>query len=315
MPSKTFYVYVVFLILVLAGAPAWAQGPGGGPGGPGQGPGQGPPEDFPGFAGLPVERNLVLPQVALGQGVVTTIVLSNMGLGQRMPWLPQPEDIALQGTIHFFDPEGEALTVIPEGGQPTQAVAFELGAAETVFLALTADAPLQTGWALIDVEDGDSNWGFMDGRMPFRGERLMATAYYTIEDGNGVLTQVGVVPATFERGLFQHLLMPAQFGSGLNTGVALVNVDDEALEAELVLRSGDRSVQLTTSIMLQPGQQRARFIDELFPGLEDGFQGVLEVRSGQSGLVALGLLSNQGILTSVPTRHFGVWTQNGPMMP
>ncbi|HSR68303.1 MAG TPA: hypothetical protein VLU25_10205 [Acidobacteriota bacterium] len=262
-----------------------------------------------------MERNLVLPQVALGQEVVTTLVLSNMGLPQRLHWLPQPEDVALKGTIRFFDPQGEPLTVIPEGGQATQAVAFELGAAEAVFLALSSEAPLQTGWALIEVEDGDSDWGFMDGRIPFRGERLMATAYYTIKDGQGVLTQVGVVPATFQRGLFQHLLMPAQFGSGLNTGVALVNVDDEPLEAEMVLRSGDGSVQLMTSIMLQPGQQRARFIDELFSGLEEGFQGVLEVHSDRSGLIALGLLSNQGILTAVPTRHFGTWTQHGPMMP
>ena len=86
-------------------------------------------------------------------------------------------------------------------------------------------------------------------------------------------------------------------------------------------RLATRSVASRTYLPVNPfslaaGNQTALFIDQLFPGsVPDGFQGSLEVTTSEEGVVVMGLLMTQGILTSLPTHHFGGWQQGNGMMP
>lgn len=311
MKTSPFRLQALLTAFFLSGAALLAQGQG-----PGHGPGE-PPEDFPGFAGHHLEHNLVLAQVAVGPNATTTIVLHNLGNPQRLAWA-SADELEVSGTIFFFNPDGTPLEVTPAQGDPSSEVPFLLGPSQIAFLDFSAAGPDRSGWALIELGDDDSEgdpWGLMDGHSPQRGERLMATAFYTIQGQGGAQSQVGVIPAVFERGLHLTSVLAAQAGGNLDTGVAVVNIDSQAADIQLRLRSADGQMVASTMINLPAGNQVARFLKELFgQQLPEPFQGTLEVVSDEDGVVTLGLLSNQGLLTSIPTRHFGQWVR-GSMMP
>lgn len=289
-----------------------AQGPGMGPGGGfGHGPGSGY-ENFPGWRGMELEHNLILPQVAVGEGVTMTLILNNMGGPQRMGWL-EPEDYVTTGTIHFFDSSGADLPV-RINGQAGSEFPFSLQPSEVLFLDVTPNDPgLRVGWLLLEVDDSnlENSWGLMDGHPVGRGERVMVTAYYSISDAQGSLaSQVSVMPGVFERGLFLNSVVTAQFDNGLRTGVALVNPGDLDVAMELRLTDATGRLVATEQFTLPAGNQRARFVDELFTEVPNGFRGVLEIRGASQGVVSMGLLQSGSVLTSLPVHHYGNWTPN-----
>jgi len=63
-------------------------------------------------------------------------------------------------------------------------------------------------------------------------------------------------------------------------------------------------------MLVKVDNQTARFVNELFEDQDfsGGFRGTLEIRSDAEGIVSMGLLMTEGLLTSLPAHHFGRWT-------
>ena len=53
------------------------------------------------------------------------------------------------------------------------------------------------------------------------------------------------------------------------------------------------------------GNQSAQFVFQMFAGLPADFQGFLQIQTSDEGVVTMGLLMSGGIMTSIPTMHFG----------
>ena len=294
-------VSAVLTGLLLAGS-AWAQmGPGGG-----HGPGF---RDMTGFAGAPLEHNLVLPQVAVGPDITTSIVLLNWGNSQNMPWLT-PQQLRTTGHVLFFDSAGNPLSLRIDNTTNESDHPFTLDAAQMVRLNLTSpDSTTKVGWALIEVDEqitGQSTWGMMGDHPIIRGERLSASAVFSAKQGNQLRSQVGVIPSLFQRSLFLNTVLPASANANGETGLAIVNTGSGSAGINLTLRKPDGSVAAQTQISLAAGNQTARFVRELFgTAVPADFDGYMEVSSDSEGIVTMGIIVTQGVLTAIPTLHMG----------
>jgi hypothetical protein len=322
---KRRLILIVIVVLVL-GSPVLGHEPGDGMGeghgsGPGD-PGSGHGEEMHGFGDHHMEHNLILPQIIVGGNSTTTVMLLNLGNMEQMPWVDN-EDLETSGTVHFFRQDGNPLMVEINGAGPSSTHSFVLESGHSRALKLTGQGGLAQGWALIEVEDDDSEestWGNMDGHEVMRGERVVATAFYTLrDDQSNVIYQVGVMPAMYEREHFFTSIMAAQFGPDVNTGVGIVNSSSEDVIVTLRLRDADGGLVVTKELPLKAGHQTASFITDFFEGeVPPGFQGVLEVTTDDEGVVTLGLLMTENILTSIPVHHHGGWSSGGMgggMMP
>ena len=70
-----------------------------------------------------------------------------------------------------------------------------------------------------------------------RGERLMVTGFYSLRDNTGqTQSEVGVLPAMYEKRRFFSSVIAAQLVDKVNTGVAIVNTSDQDATVTLTLR-------------------------------------------------------------------------------
>ncbi len=266
-----------------------------------------------GYGGHEMNQNLILPQVAVGQHYTTSIVLLNMANSQQMTWAA-PQDLKTTGKMSFYKQDGSQLVVSVNGGTPSSEYAFSLDASQTTSFDLSFAGADTSGWALIGVDDNPSSsrMGMMDGIQMSRGARIMATVFYAYNDGSQVQSRVGVIPSMYEMGLFKTSLMAVESGQDLYTGVAIVNTSAATVNIQLQLKDMNGNVLATTPLSLAAGNQIAKFSGELFGNaLPPGTQGLMEISTDADGVVALGLIVSQGIMTSIPVMHYGQIT----MMP
>lgn len=303
----------LFLQLIF---PVYADGPGTGPGGPDAH--EGGPGSFVGHMGHELEHNLVLPQIATGRDVSTTLALASQANPERMHWLDE-EDLQISGTIFFFHQDGSPMPVRVNGEAAAVQFLFQLEPVQMLILEITGEGPSTPGWALVVVDDveEEAEWGMRDGHSVYRGERLMATAFYTLTGEQGeLISRVGVIPSAYQRDHFFNSVLIAQFGPSVNTGLAVVNTSSDSVSIQAQLMDITGQVVAETQMLLENGNQTALFIDELFPESVPGsFVGYLQVTTEDEGVLVMGLLMSQGILTSVPTHHFGGWQAGNGMMP
>lgn len=266
----------------------------------------GPRDSLPGHDGRELNHNLILPQLAVGQSYTTTIVLLNLGDPDRMGWISR-DRLQARGKIIFYRQDGTRFPVSVNRSAPASEFSFSLDASKSTAFEVSASGQDTSGWALIEVEDDDdSGWGRMDDYDLHRGGKLMATTFYTHNSGGNTLSRVGVVPSLYETLRFLNFVVPATQDTGISTGVAIVNAGLSSATVNLRLRDFDGSTVASSSLRLPPGNQIARFVDQLFSNTVPArFQGILEVSSNEEGVVMLGLLVSQGILTSIPTFHYG----------
>jgi hypothetical protein len=280
---------------------------------PGMRSGSGP-RTFRGHEGRELEHNLVLPQIAVGERYSTSIMLFNFGDPGLMSWLSN-EQLQTRGRISFHNQDGTPLRLSVNGGLPVSEYPFLLEPRKSLYLVLTSSGPDAAAWALIEIEESedDSSWGMMDDREMVRGARVMATAFYSFKEGTQVLSRVGVIPSLYEMRRYLTSVLPVQYQDDLNTGVAVVNTSSETVSVELRLRDTDGNLLATKSLSLPAGNQIARFVNEVFAGaIPSKVQGIMEVTTYDEGVVVLGLLMSQGIMTAIPTHHHG--EQSGSMM-
>lgn len=304
------FIQSVIGVLLFGGSGLAQMGPGGG-----HGPGFG---DMTGHAGTRLEHNLVLPQLAVGPDINASIVLLNWGNAQRMPWATA-QNLRTTGRILFFDSSGNPLQVRIDDAVNHAEHPFTLEASQMVRLNLTSpDSTTKIGWALIEVDEQisqQSNWGMMGDHPIMRGERLSASAVFSVKQGTQLRSQVGVIPSLFERSHFLSSVMPASADANGETGVAIVNTGSGSAEINLTLKRPDGTTAGETQITLAGGNQTAKFVRELFGSqVPANFDGYMEVSSTSEGIVTMAIMVSQGVLTAIPTHHAGAMTQSQGMM-
>lgn len=307
--KKSLLLFAIYLLAAFTGSAGAQMGPGGD-----HGPGF---DDFHGYQNLPLEHNLVLPQLAVGSDVDTTIVLLNLASQEMMPWV-SPTNLKTTGKVRLFRSDGAALSVSVQGLGSVSEIPFSLDPGQISRFRLTGTGAAQVGWALVDVDETitttSGSWGMMDGHPIMRGERVSATVFYTVRQGSQLLSQVGVIPSLFQRSRFFNSAVVANQDGENRTGVALVNTGANSASIELRLKSNAGQTVASQTITLAAGNQTAQFVDELFAeSVPAGFQGYLQVVTQQEGVVSLGLLMTDNVLTSIPTHHFGGFSQPGMM--
>ncbi len=166
--------------------------------------------------------------------------------------------------LDFFDSSGTAMTL--QLGELGMSSSFQIPLAEGAsFSGQTSGSQgLQVGYARLRAPEG-----------------VGGTAVFARSEADSglVLFETGV-PAS--RPLLAFSLFSDEVGSR-QTGLALVNPNSET--ATLTVRLFDKqAVEQAGSpiqIELMPSQHLARFVNELFAGLEEDFQGSLSVESDQ----------------------------------
>lgn len=269
-----------------------------------------------GYGGYQLEQNLVLPMITVGQGTntttfTTTLVLTNLGDAERMGWT-SPQNLLTTGTIYFFKQDGTRFPVQVNGAAAATEYGFSLNASEILNLELASAGPDILGWALIDVDENTESgsvWGVMDGESVIRGGRLSATVFYSLNQAGELLARVGVVASKYESQRYLTSVLAARLQRNVNTGVAMVNISAQDISVDIRLRDTQGQILVTKTLLLKKGNQTVGFIDELFTGaVPSEFQGALEIVTRDEGLVTMGLLVSQGILTSIPTYTYGQWS-------
>lgn len=293
---------VVFCLLPALASVAAAQGSGM------MGPGTSIPAQL-GYHGHELAENMVVPQFAVGDHYTTSMVLFNMGNMAQMPWLT-PQALQLTGNIYFYHQDGTPLQVSVNGASAVSQHSFTLAASSSVSLEMTASGGDSSGWALIDVDDGGvSSWGMMNGQQMMRANRIMAAVYYTYKEGGQLVSRAGVIPSIYEMQRYLTSITPVQVQDGIDTGLAIVNTSAQAISVQLTLKNADGETVAARQLLLPAGNQIARFIDEaqLFgDALTAPFRGFVEIDTSSEGVVAMGLLTTGGIMTPIPTHHYGL---------
>jgi len=248
-----------------------------------------------GHNGHTIEKNIIFPDLVVGGGVNTQIILLN----------PQPgRDVT--GTLFFFNQDGTALQVV-NNGQTVNQVSVNLPAQGADFVTVTGvSGTSQTptvGWALLEVSGPGQ--GQDDPRT-----RVSGSVTFTTTQGTTTTGTVGVVASRYELGANKNIVVPVIVqGTAVNTGVALVNAGADPMTLTFQLKDeGGTVVQQAATVNppvspLAPGHQTALFVNELFTGFgfnNNNFQGTLVITTQQEGLVVTGLLTNNSLLTSIP---------------
>ncbi len=115
----------------------------------------------------------------------------------------------------------------------------------------------------------------------------------------------GVAGVGESLGLRTGFLAPVESNTAamINTGLAVLNVNDVDTTVIFTLRDAEGTVVATGELMLSPGGHRALFIDEIDwemdPDLSD-FEGVLEVDSGGAEVAATVIQNCPGQFAAMP---------------
>jgi len=97
----------------------------------------------------------------------------------------------------------------------------------------------------------------------------------------------------------------------VRTGVSVVNTSgqDAMVTARLIDDKGQQFGDPHV-MSLVAGGQKAQFVEALFPSIPDGFTGTLELSTATEGVISMGLLQTGLVTTSLPSRHYGAWSQS-----
>ena len=186
--------------------------------------------------------------------------------------------------LSFFDDNGTPLTVPTNLGTST-VFSLNLAAGETKAIQTISSGSFISGHALVRFPVSAS----------VRGSEIFGFA-----EGGITTTQVGVPLQS----PFQHFSLPVdiKISSNSNTGVALANPvigasQNQEQTVVLNLIRTDGTLHQTTVVKLAAGQHTAKFLHELFPGL-DNFSGALSI-SAPGSIGVLGLRQSGNLYGSV----------------
>lgn len=200
------------------------------------------------------------------------------------------ESKTIQGTLSFFDPEGNPLVLDLLNGSAPQSdisvaqseVEFELAPLESRTYSTNPAGELVLGSAVAEA-NGD----------------ISGVVRFEIS-GIGI-AGVGASPP------LSGAVIPARRVGSINTAVAVRNTSNQAVNLTArLLRKGAQVASGIAMITIAPGGRKAQFINEIFPDADTAvFVGsvTLETDSGPFAAVALELGQNAGEFTVLPARE------------
>jgi len=205
-------------------------------------------------------------------GVTSSVVLTN------------PSSTATaEGTLHFFDANGQPLTIGLTGGgagAPASEVDFSIQPLGSVTFTTNGQGDLTSGSS--EVISNEPVGGIIRFQLP-----------------------VGI--AGFGSGAsVRHAITPARRNPDINTAIAIRNLETFPLTVTLQIR-GENGASLGDDAVVQrtiPANGRiAQFINELFQNLNtSNFLGTVEISTGEGSFsaISLELGSDAGLFTSLP---------------
>jgi hypothetical protein len=219
------------------------------------------------------QRYYSFPHFASGGGWSSDIYVTNQG-----------SQTAGDLLVSFFDDNGTPLAVATNLGTNT-AFALSLAPGETKVIQTSTTGAFIVGHALVRFPSSAS----------VRGSEIFR---YVV--GATTSSQVGVPLQS----PFQHFSFPVaiELSTGTNTGVALANPvigtsQNQEQSVVLNLFRTNGTLQQSAVVKLAAGQHAAKFLHELFPGL-DNFTGSLGISAPRS-IGALGLRQSGTVYGSV----------------
>jgi hypothetical protein len=200
--------------------------------------------------------------------------------------------------VSFFDDNGMPLTVSANIGA-NSAFTLTLAAGETKSIQTVSTGTAVTGYVVV--------------RFPSSAS-ITGSEIFRYGDANATITQVGVPLQS----PFQHYSFPVEIktSSSVDTGVALTNPvlgTSQVGQQDTVINliRSDGTLRQRTIVRLAAGQHVARFLGQLFPGV-DNFAGTLSI-SAPNLIGVLGLRLNGSVYAGVSINYgpvLGPFTQN-----
>lgn len=228
----------------------------------------------------PKAQRLFFAQVGNGGGFKSDLVF------------PNPTTKTVTGAVSFGDDNGSAISldsggVTAQSVPPGETVLFQLGSAVKFSIPPLGVVTLSTS-GQGDVKVGSA--------AVLSDEHIGGVIRFTIP--NVGIAGVGESPP------LKGFIIPVRRTAGdINTGIAIRNISNKAVNIELSLRSGDREVASTRLDNFPAHGHLARFINELFRAVNtDNFVGTLVVRvsDGELAGTALELGPKPGQFTTLP---------------
>ena len=184
-------------------------------------------------------QTFYFPQIAAGDGWMTTIFLSNA-----------TADKVASGTVTFTTSSGEPFNGhfvdtswnnVANGNT----IPFQIAPGQTAKYMAVADIPLTVGYARVTANAS-----------------VLGTAMFTLLDSNGGIVSEAGVPMSIPLGK-QAVFVDTT--NGFRTGVAIANPNNASLDLNLELLDNNGQVVARTVRVVAPFQHMAIFTDELFP--------------------------------------------------
>jgi hypothetical protein len=226
------------------------------------------------------DQSIVIPQFAVGAGWATEIILTN------------PTDMPLTGTVQFFaaSEDGGAMLKTTVDGVTGSTFNYAVAPRSMAHLVMTEPgAGMQTGYAVVaaaaqnPVPQGISILSFSN-----QGIRV---------------SESGIAAAPAATAFHTYV----ESSESLRSAVAITNPSAAPAQVSLeVVGEGGQSMGRSSLLDLPAGGHTARFIDELFPAIPAGFQGLLRIAASQP--IAAGALrirtNGQGelLITAMPVK-------------
>ncbi|MEJ2078543.1 MAG: hypothetical protein P8Z74_11120, partial [Acidobacteriota bacterium] len=190
-------------------------------------------------------------------------------------------EYAAAGTLNFYNDDGAPLT-LKIGGKTSSSFPVSLKAGETKRLETSGTGALKVGWAFLRTD-----------------QPVTGTSSFSVRNAAGqVFTDVGVSEAMLSR---EFTLFADSIGQEADTGVALINPDDAALDVQVELINSSGATVRTKALHLSASGHLARNLTELFndvSGIQE-FEGTLRVTADRD-FGGTTLRSVGSLLTSVP---------------
>ena len=201
---------------------------------------------------------IVLPQIGAGPGLSTAIILIS------------GSNAVISGSILLTGSDGNPLNLTSNGTTASR-FAYQLAPNGTQELEFTSSSgELLRGYATVTLEQGPA--------LP------SATAIFRFRDGDDPISEAGVaaVAPTNRARIFVDNVDTL-------TGVALAIPGAPATDIEFTLLSLQGDVLQSAERNLPANGQTAIFVDEIFPDLQAGFTGLMEISTAANGAQGAGV--------------------------
>ncbi len=198
-------------------------------------------------------------------------------------------------SLELFTQGGESLETTIDDSTSSQH-SFTLAAGSSLVKRIQAESDVQVGW------------GVGSGTLPVQ----IASVYSSFQNGAASLLRTDLAAARLvaEAGIaatgasIRHVLGASFSADGLDTAMAIVNATDAQANLTLTLTDTQQATLATADLVLEPGNQTARFFREFFELGQNGldlpqgdFAGTFVVE-GDTDVSVMSLKTNQGRQTS-----------------